>query len=926
MKDYSETLNLPRTDFPMRARLPQREPDILDRWQKNNIYKKVLEKRRGQEKFILHDGPPYANGDIHMGTALNKVLKDIVNKYKLLKGYDVPYVPGWDTHGLPIEHQIIKTRKIRRHEISPLEFRRLCRDYALEYKDIQLKQFQRLGVWADWENPYLTLTPDFEAEQIRVFGRMAARGHIYKGLKPVYWCPRCETALAEAEIEYGQRRSPSIYVKFPVVEDKGLFSLKPAYCLIWTTTPWTIPANMAIALHPDYRYLLVRWGKEYILLAEELLEEVETLTGKGKGEVVASFTGKELEGVVCRHPLFDRRSPLILADYVALDQGTGCVHTAPGHGQEDYESGLKYNLPIFSPIDNKGVFTQEAGEFAGIYYEEGNKAVVEALEREGSLFFFDFIEHQYPHCWRCKKPVLFRATEQWFASIEGFRKEALEAVENVKWTPSWGKERMHNMIRDRQDWCISRQRVWGVPIPIFYCKQCGKHLLNEQTIEAVATLFAREGSDAWYIYEAEDILPPDVSCPHCGNKAFRKESDIMDVWFDSGSTHQAVLQQRDNLGWPADLYLEGSDQYRGWFQSSLLTSVAMKGLPPYKEVLSHGWVVDAEGKKMSKSLGNVILPEKVIKDYGADILRLWVSSADFTSDIHLSNDILKQLSEVYRKIRNTCRFLLGNLQDFDPETDQVPYQRLENLDRWALHRLARLAKNVEKAYENYEFHHLFYAIHHFSAVDMSSFYLDVVKDRLYCSLPWSQQRRGCQTVLYKILKALTVLMAPVLTFTAEEVWDYLPGDKEESVYLEPWPEDIVSFYDEDLEKKWKPFLELREEVMRALEKARQEKLIGSSLQAELILYLPQQWREQLADFNDDLAELFIVSGCIVQEAEKMQGEKRERLETGLNIKDIYIEVKPARGEKCPRCWMISEEIEGEVCPRCSPVVKELLSR
>ena len=913
MKDYRETLNLPRTDFPMRAQLPRREPEILNFWQEIGIYDQVLQRRRGAPRFILHDGPPYANNDIHMGTALNKVLKDFIVKYKTMRGFDGPYVPGWDTHGLPIEHQIIKSRGIDRKEISAIEFRRMCRDYALEYVSVQREQFRRLGVRGNWEDPYLTLAPSFEARQISVFGEMAARGYIYKGLRPVYWCPRCETALAEAEVEYADHRADSIYVKFPVLDDRGLLGgAANAFCLIWTTTAWTIPANLAICLHPDLDYLLVEAGVEKYLLAEGLLENVRAELGGEDWIVRRRFKGRELEGIVCRHPLVDRESPLILGDHVTLEQGTGCVHTAPGHGLEDYIVGRLYRLPVLSPIDDRGYFTDDAGEFAGLSYGAGGEAVIRALEREGRLMKASPLEHQYPHCWRCKEPVLYRATEQWFASIDGFRQEALQAIRRVQWTPSWGEERIHNMIAERQDWCISRQRIWGVPIPIFYCQDCGEAIIDPLVIEGVSRLFAREGSDSWFIREASEILPPGYRCPSCGGSSFRKEHDTMDVWFDSGTSHFAVLEGRPELRWPADLYLEGSDQYRGWFHSSLLTAVAVRGEPPYRGVLSHGWVVDGEGRKMSKSLGNVIAPEEIAGQYGADILRLWVASADYTSDIHLSPAILKQLSEVYRKIRNTCRFLLGNCYDFDPSTQALPYGALEEFDRWVLHRLGQLIERVTRAYDSYTYHLIYQDLHNFCTVDLSNFYLDVQKDRLYCSAADDPARRSAQTVMMIVLEKLILLMAPILTFTAEELWQQLPGERRPSVQLADWPEAEQAWDDPELGRRWEQLLAVRDEVARVLEEARRDKLIGSSLGANLTLWAENDLYRLLHSYRGDLSGIFIVSRVELREGlQGMPGEAGEGRELPLGVA-----VDRAAAAKCPRCWIFAAPGPEELCPRC----------
>lgn len=919
-KDYAKTLNLPQTEFPMRANLPQREPEFLVRWQEMDLYHKVRENRQGQNKFILHDGPPYANGDIHMGTAMNKVLKDIIVKYKTMAGFDAPYVPGWDTHGLPIEHHVVKSGKVKRGESTPLEFRRHCREYALNYVDVQREQFKRLGVRGDWDQPYLTLAPQFEARQIEVFGEMAKKGYIYKGLKPVYWCADCETALAEAEVEYHDSKSPSIFVRFQVADARGkLETEEDTWFVIWTTTPWTIPANLAICLHPDFSYVLVRTSKGNLVMAEELLGSVmETLKITGYS-VLAKYRGSELEGIVCRHPLFPRESQVVLGEHVTLEAGTGCVHTAPGHGQEDYEVGLRYGLPIFAPMDHTGRFTDEAGEFAGIRYDKGNKVVTQALQENGALMSLSFITHPYPHCWRCKEPIVFRATEQWFASVDGFRKEALQAIKEVRWIPAWGHERIHNMIADRHDWCISRQRIWGVPIPIFYCTACDVELINDATIQAVVKLFEREGSDSWFARDASEILPAGLQCPRCGHGEFRKETDTMDVWFDSGSTHVGVLENHPDLCSPADLYLEGSDQYRGWFQSSLLTSVATRGRAPYRATLTHGWVVDGEGKKMSKSLGNVIAPEQIIKQYGADILRLWVSSSDFKSDVRVSKDILKQLTEVYRKIRNTMRYMLGNCYDFAPDRDIVDYKEMDEMDRYVLHRLQVLSERVTRAYDEFEYHIVFHAIHNFCVVEMSNFYLDVLKDRLYTYTAASHGRRSAQTAMYVILVNLIKLIAPVLTFTSEEAWQYLPGRDQETVQLAAWPQVERAYLDEELAVRWQQMLEYREVVTRRLEEARQQKQIGSSLGAALDLYADAAAYAALAPFAERLPELFIVSSCRLHRDTTPPGDSVE--EKGLSVA-----VSPATGEKCQRCWMLHPSVGAKsehplLCPRCSETVE-----
>ncbi|HHU30427.1 MAG: isoleucine--tRNA ligase [Bacillota bacterium] len=922
-RDYSQTLNLPKTDFPMRAKLPEREPEILKKWQEEDIYGKARARRRGCQKFILHDGPPYANGDIHLGTAMNKVLKDIIIKHKTMQGYDSPYVPGWDTHGLPIEHQVLKSGKVKRSEVTPLELRRHCREFALHYLDVQRQQFMRLGVRGDWYNPYITLNPEFEAKQIEVFGQMAKKGYIYKGLKSVHWCPQCETALAEAEIEYYNRRSPSIFVRFPVIDGKGkITDIHDTWFVIWTTTPWTIPANLAICLHPEYSY--VRVGTpEYggLILAEELLAEVMEVLEVSSYTLKEKYRGRDLEGVLYKHPLYDRQSPVVLGDHVTLDAGTGCVHTAPGHGQEDYEVGVKYGLEILSPIDHRGCFTEEAGQFAGLHYDEGNKKVTGALDEASALLKLSFIEHSFPHCWRCKKPIIFRATKQWFASVKGFRKETLEAIKQVTWIPAWGEERIRNMVADRQDWCISRQRVWGVPIPIFYCKKCGKELINDDTIRSVAAIFAKEGSDAWFIREASELLPRGTVCPECGHDEFTKETDIMDVWFDSGSTHAAALETHPDLHFPADLYLEGSDQYRGWFQSSLLTAAATRKRAPYKAVLSHGFIVDGEGRKMSKSLGNVIAPEQIIRQNGADILRLWVSSADFKSDVRVSHDILKQLTEVYRKIRNTIRYMLGNCYDFDPNVDELAYEAMDELDRYILHRLQVLVEHASRAYDEYDFHVVFHAIHNFCVIELSNFYFDVIKDRLYTTPAAGKACRSAQTALYEILLTLIRLVAPVLTFTAEEAWSYLPVKEVESVQLADWPQVRREYMDEALAQNWKLLLEYRDVITVRLEEARKEKVIGGSLTAELDLYPDEAAYEALLPFKNRLAELFIVSACTLHRpGDAPAGLKEE--------KGLAVSVSPAKGQKCERCWIISPSVGSDalhpgLCSRCSEVIGEM---
>lgn len=921
--EYDKTLNLPQTDFPMRANLPQREPEILEFWEKQDIYRLVQEANQGKPKFILHDGPPYANGDIHLGTTLNKVLKDIVVKFRSMSGFDAPFVPGWDTHGLPIEQQAIKNLNLNRHQIDTVEFRNRCAEYALKFVDIQRESFKRLGVRGDWQHPYLTLAPQYEAAQIGVFGEMAKKGYIYKGLKPVYWCSDCETALAEAEVEYQDKRSASIYVKFAVSDSKGLFDAGHTYFVIWTTTPWTIPANVAIALHPDYDYVLVGAGENKLVMAKELYADVLELCGLEAGEILAQFKGSELEGVVCRHPLFERDSVVILGEHVTLDAGTGCVHTAPGHGLEDYEVGRRYNLPVISPVNNQGRFTEEGLQYQGLTYDQANKAVTGDLETKGALLNLSFIRHQYPHCWRCKHPVIFRATEQWFASIDGFRKEALEAIRKVKWIPAWGEERIHHMVAERSDWCISRQRTWGVPIPIFYCAACGEAIVSDETIKHVQDLFARYGSNIWFAKEADELVPAGLKCLKCGHNGFRKETDIMDVWFDSGSSHTAVLQGNSDLAWPADLYLEGSDQHRGWFNSSLSTAVATTGTAPYKAVLTHGYVVDEKGRKMSKSLGNGIDPLDVIKQMGADILRLWVASADYKRDVAASPNIMKQMTESYRKIRNTCRFLLGNLADFHPEEDRVGYEDLLEIDRWALLKLHRLIKRVTEAYANYDFHVVYHSIHNFCVVEMSAFYLDILKDRLYISKPADRARRAAQTVMYEIILALVKLTAPILAFTSEEVWKYIPQSKDRpvSVQLAEWPQAAEKYLDDALEAKWEKIISLRDDVAKVLEIARQEKLIGNSLNAKVSIYANPAWYTFLYQMLDDLPTIFIVSDVQLGRYE----EASAAAEQAVTNAGIKLEVSAAAGEKCERCWMISpsvgkSKLHPTICARCVEVI------
>jgi len=928
--DYGKTLNLPQTEFPMRGNLPQREPEFLKFWEEKNIYKAKEKMHAGQEKFVLHDGPPYANGKIHMGTALNKILKDIVIKYKYARGYDAPYVPGWDTHGMPIEHACLNAMGVDRHTMDALTLRNKCKDYALKWLDDQRTDFKRLGVLGDWDDPYITLKPEFEADQIRVFGAMANKGYIYKGKKTVYWCPHCETALAEAEIEYADQKTPTIYVKLPLVKDNGKMPEaakgKKAYMLIWTTTPWTIPANVGVTLNPRFEYAWVENGDEVLFMAKDLVSAVAQDCGLTFGPILGTTMGKDMEYAECEHPFPEynhRKSLVCLADYVDLETGTGCVHTAPGHGDVDFLTGLQYKLPMICPVDEQGKLTAEAGDrFKGMFVFDANIPVLKYLAELGVLLGKKTINHQYAHCWRCKQPIIYRATEQWFASVDGFRQAALDAIaKDVKWIPSWGESRIHNMVADRHDWCISRQRVWGVPIPIFYCEKCGEPLVNEATIDKIANIFAKEGSNAWWAHTAAELLPEGTKCPKCGHDHFRKETDIMDVWFDSGSTHEAVLRKRPELKYPADMYLEGSDQHRGWFQSSLLTAIAVNGTAPYKTVLTHGYVVDGQGGKMSKSLGNTIPPQDIIKQYGADIVRLWAASSDYKGDIRLSKDILKQLSEVYRKIRNTIRYILGNTSDFDYEKDKVAFADMEELDKWALMHTQLLKKSVTEAYENYDFHVLYHAIHDFCVVEMSSFYLDIIKDRLYASKADDKKRRSAQTAMYEIMKDLVVMLTPVLSFTMEEVYQFMskPADAPISVQMLPWPTIHDEYIDKALEEKWDEFIAIRGEITKVLEAARRDKKIGHSLDAKVELHATGHSLDVLKTVEKDLANLLIVS-----QAEIKEGLEGGETATGLDT--LKVTVKPAEGHKCERCWIYSDTVgknpeHPTLCARCCDVLK-----
>jgi isoleucyl-tRNA synthetase len=914
---YNDTLNLPRTDFPMRGGLPQKEPEILKEWERIDIYGLVQKHRAGKPRFILHDGPPYANGDIHLGHALNKILKDMIIKYRTQRGYDAPYVPGWDTHGLPIEQRAIKDLGLNRHAVDTVRFRNMCRDHALRFVDIQRNGFKRLGVRGDWAHPYLTLDPKFEAAQIEVFGKMAREGYIYKGHKPVYWCPHCETSLAEAEIEYEEKTSSSVYVKFPVSDGKGALTGRSLFVVIWTTTPWTLPANLAIAVHPELEYLVIRIGAEAYVVAEPLkdafLEAIEQ--PPGAFEIEQRLRGADLEGVICRHPFLERDSLVILGEYVTTDQGTGCVHTAPGHGAEDFESGKRYHLEVLCPVDEKGRFTKEAGVFEGVFIEDANGPIMDLLQEKGMLLKKDRLTHQYPHCWRCKKPVIYRATEQWFVSIDQYRSRILQAIDEVRWIPDWGRDRIYSMIAEREDWCISRQRTWGVPIPIFYCEDCGREIIRDETIAFIQSVFEVHGSNAWWSLPVKELLPEGFRCPFCGAGHFRRETDIMDVWFDSGSSHEAVLATHPQLSRPADIYLEGSDQHRGWFNSSLCTAVAISGHGPYKSVLTHGFFVDENGKKMSKSMGNVVDPIKMMDQMGADIIRLWVASTDYRNDMAVSQNIWKQVAETYRKIRNTIRYLLGNIYDYDYQRDRTPYREMPEIDRWALARLQALIKKVTLSFEAYEFHMAYHGLHHFCTVEMSAVYLDIIKDRLYTERAESKARRSAQTALYEILTALTAMLAPILTFTCEEIWTHIPkADKAPSIQLEDWPAGREEWEDEALQARWDTILAARDAVQKSLENARQTKLIGHSLDAQVLLLDVSgrgMWLDALLPYQGDLAGILITSAASVAAGKPGDGDQSA-------LEGLEIQVRKAPGEKCARCWIYSEALdERGLCPRCA---------
>ena len=920
-KDYTSTLNLPKTDFPMRANLPQREPEMQKAWEDEGIYEQMLKRNADKPSFILHDGPPFSNGNIHMGTAMNKVLKDFINKYKSMHGFRACYRPGWDNHGMPIESAIIKQSKLDRKKMTVPEFRDACHEFAQNFVNIQMDQFKRLGVLGEWDDPYLTMKPEFEAREIRVFGEMYKKGYIYKGLKPVYWCPHDETALAEAEIDYKDIDCTSIYVKFRISDTCGnekmnALDLANTYFVIWTTTAWTLPGNLAIAGHPREEYIAAKVSSgEIYILAAALAEKTLAAAGIDGYETLASFTGSELEYMKARHPFLDRDSVLLCADYVTMESGTGCVHTAPGFGADDYMTCKRYKMDMIVPVDDRGYQTEDAGPYAGMYYEESGERIIADMRESGALLASEQITHSYPHCWRCKHPIIFRATPQWFCSVEAFKDEAVRACDDVTWTPAWGRERMIGMIRERADWCISRQRHWGLPIAVFYCKDCGEVICNDETIDNVSRLFAEHGSNVWYEKEASELLPEGFVCPKCGSVHITKETDTLDGWFDSGCTHFVNLEDREGMRWPADLYLEGADQFRGWFQSSLLTAVGAKGQgAPYRGVLTHGWVVDGEGKAMHKSLGNSVLAEDVVKKYGADILRAWVASSDYQVDVRVSDKILGQLGEIYRKIRNTARILLANLGDFDPDKDMLPVSELEDIDKWIIAGANELAARSIKNYDEYDFHGVFHDLANFCTVDLSKLYIDITKDRSYVEAPTSKTRRAVQTAMYTVLSMITRILAPLLTFTADEIWRAMPhvaSEDARSVLLNDIPTYDESLTFPEIKAHWDHLFELRDDVMKELETARANKLIGKSLEAQLHIAASGEQYAVLDSFRDQLAAIFIVSAVSLESGE---GEMK-------------VTVEPASGEKCDRCWMFTEDGEttedGHLCARCMETVKGL---
>ncbi len=927
---FDYTLNLPKTDFPMRAGLPKREPEMLAHWQELDIYNEMLKKNEGKPLFNLHDGPPFSNGNIHMGHALNKSIKDFITRSYAMRGYYTPYIPGWDNHGMPIESAIIKEQKLNHKAMSVADFRSACEAYAEKYIGIQMEGFKRLGVIADWEHPYKTMDKGFEADEVRVFGKMYANGHIYKGLKPVYWCAHDETALAEAEIEYKDDPCTTVYVKFPMGDDMGKLShldLSKLSFVIWTTTIWTLPGNLAIALHPDESYAIVKpdHGDEMFIMAEALVEKVMGIGGYTGYSIVETHSGSFYENMLANHPFLPKTSRLVLADYVTMDSGTGCVHTAPGFGADDYLTCKRYGMDMVVPVDDQGRHTDYAGKYAGLGTEESNPVILNDMKESGALFASEEIVHSYPHCWRCKHPIIFRATPQWFCSVDGFKEEAVKACEEVRWLPAWGKERMGAMIRERADWCISRQRRWGLPIPVFYCEDCGKPVCTEESIESVASVFEEHGSNAWFEKEAAELLPDGFVCPHCGGKHFTKETDTLDGWFDSGSTHFAAMK-RDQGFWPSSMYMEGGDQYRGWFQSSLLVAVGGLGMgAPYKECLTHGWTVDGEGKAMHKSLGNGVDPADIIKEFGADMIRLWAGSSDYHVDVRCSKEIFRQLSQNYLKFRNTARYCLGNLDGFDPNELVAPEDMLE-LDRWAVTRLNALIEKAAAAYDNYEFHVISHIINDFCVVELSNFYLDIIKDRLYCEEKESLKRRSAQTALFLILDTLTKMFAPILAFTCDEIWlsmKHRDSDDARNVVLNEMNKPFTEYaLDDATMAKWDALISVRGDVNGILERARADKRIGKPLEASVTLSAKGESKDVLDKISDmDLRDLFIVSECLISDDED------ENAVSGVGTANtgLHISVKEADGAKCPRCWMHSTAADPEtgLCPRCASVVAKL---
>ena len=933
--DYNKTINLPKTDFPMRAGLPKREPEMLKRWEEQDLYNELLKKNEGKPLFNLHDGPPFSNGELHMGHALNKALKDFITRSYAMRGYYTPYIPGWDNHGMPIESAIIKQNKLNHKAMSVADFRTACHEFADHYIDVQREGFKRMGVVGDWEHPYKTMDPGFEAQEVRVFGKMYQNGHIYKGLKPVYWCPHDETALAEAEIEYQDDPCTTVYVKFPMHDDLGKLpgqDKSKLFFVIWTTTIWTLPGNLAIALHPDEPYALVKApnGETYIM-AEALTDKVMKIGGFDSYEIVETHPGAFFENMLADHPFLPKTSRLLLADYVTMDSGTGCVHTAPGFGADDYQTCRRYGMEMVVPVDDQGRHTDYAGKYAGMKTEESNPVILADMKEAGSLFAQEEIVHSYPHCWRCKGPIIFRATPQWFCSVDSFKDEACAACEDVRWVPEWGLDRIKSMVRERTDWCISRQRKWGLPIPVVYCKHCGKPVVTDESIESIASIFEKEGSNAWFSKTAEELLPAGFKCPECGAaEGFEKEEDTLDGWFDSGSTHFAAMERTQKF-WPATMYLEGLDQYRGWFQSSLLVAVGALGRgAPFKECVTHGWTVDGEGKAMHKSLGNGMAPAEIFNKYGADLLRLWAASADYHVDVRCSDGIFKQLSQNYLKFRNTARYCLGNLDGFDPD-DLVPADEMEELDRWAVTRLNALTEKCLKGYDNYEFLTVTHSVNDFCVVDLSSFYLDIIKDRLYCEEADGKRRRSAQTALFLILDTITKLMAPILAFTCDEIWQAMThrsGDDARNVLLNQMNGVFTEYaLDEKAMEKWDTVIKLRSDVNAVLETARAQKKLGKALEAHVALHADTDEAAQalMSTVGVSLAEVFIVSNCSITAAEPAADSTVGK---GTNFPGLTVEVREADGARCERCWMHDTRVGEDpdhptLCPRCASVVSKL---